>query len=229
MTNKNSIKQSTPSYVQHYAKLPYWTKEEAVVLAVGENPKNPNLPRVLDILKLADNKVPLIELLNRSIECNEISNTNGNVKPLELIKWTKKKDIPFSKELEKWVRRYHKNDLTEIDWKARCKELEVSSAELKKLVETKPLHGSEKLAYQKIILMQALISSGEQQFTYEALMQLLPEILYDAESLRNKGDNKLPFDLPCDKTIGSKYEETVSKLFPIRKSLLTQKAKIPKK
>jgi len=251
MSNTNPTETNSLNFYDYYAKRTYWRIEEAVALSLNIDPRkikltngrlendqgdryNQNFCTKYDeLMELVKEGVLHNIISSNMYPAHIVKNIHAGYWPevdsLGVINWCKDKDISFPEGLETLVKKYNKPLSDEIDLEAKCKELEVSSTEIKKLVKTKPLHGSEKLVYQKIISMQALISSGKQQFTYEALIGLLPEILEDAESLRNKGDNKLPFELPCDKTIASKYKEAISKLFSRQKCLLTQKEKILKK
>lgn len=111
MTNETSIRFNN-HWIKNYAKLDYWTPEEAVSLACNLNPQYKR--ETVHILKVAGDDVPLMVLLTRAIECLTIKVEDNKIKPLDFIKWCKSKDIPFPRKIEAVVGKFHVSEAEDL-------------------------------------------------------------------------------------------------------------------
>lgn len=230
---KTLHKKITKYELDVWAKKPYWTEIEALTLVLfGINPEKFHLQCWEDMSFTSEKKklIEFLDLLGRSVKSKELTPLKKNVDntnirealhniadlfknpnrcfvPLNFINWVQKFQKP-NKHLIKMVTKYSGS----VNWETKYKELEAKFVDLKKEIKTKPLHGSEKSTYQKIIFILLYNGYGLKKFEDQPFDDNLQVLLKDAQSLRDDADLKLPFKLPCDKTITLHYN-TIKELF----------------
>lgn len=182
-SNKNLIK---PIVLERYAKMPYWTIEEALRLQNGYHPaiERKNEAR----LKTFDDDILKKNLLIRCIECGEIIAKNGKIKPLHFINWCKLKDLPCPKELEKLVREHHRSEDEDIDLKAKIQTLENKYNSVKRELE-KAIQVKNELQVTNIKLSKVANKKILHATTKKTLIEMigtLTAIAYDTESFINE-------------------------------------------
>ena len=90
------------------------------------------------------------------------------------------------------------------------------------------MHGSKEKSYQKLICLLVNKGYGLQEFNDKNAETILEEILKDAQSIRDSTDQAIPFELPDNKTITARYNDTINALFPQNKASLKNTKKTPK-
>jgi hypothetical protein len=205
MTNETSIRFNN-HWIKHYAKLDYWTPEEAVSLACNLNPQYKR--ETVHILKVAGEDVPLMVLLSRAIECLTIKVEDNKIKPLDFIKWCKSKDIPFPRKIEALVGKFHVSEGE--DWEIKYQKLETENnnkdiliqslkAENERLKENlKPLHGGERNGWIK--LSAGFIGSNyDKLLSKKNIRDWLEEVYKDFENVESSTDIEL-YDITFEKS-----------------------------
>jgi len=206
MTNDTSISLNN-YWAKHYAKLSYWTREEAVTLAVDLNPRwNIN---TLEVLKrVGDQDVPLLELLNRAIECNTIKVQDNKIKPLDFIKWCKAKDIPIPQKLDVLVNEHHTPEAEDLEAKYQRSEKENNDKDMliqnlkeenERLREDlKPLHGGERNGWIK--LFAGFIGANYDNLLSKKNIRDWVEVIYkDFENVESSTNIEL-YDITFEKS-----------------------------
>mgnify|MGYP006275998481 FL=1 len=205
MLNETSISLNN-HWIKHYTKLDYWTREEAVTLACGLNPQHKK--ETLHILRVAGEDVPILQLLNRAIECNTIKVLDNKIKPLDFIKWCRSKDIPFSRKLEALVEKQHIPEAEDLE--AKNQRLEKENNDKDMLIQSlkeenerlredlKPLHGGERNGWIKL-------SAGFIGSNYDNLLRKknirdwVEEIYKDFENVESSTNIEL-YDITFEKS-----------------------------
>ncbi len=230
MTNETSIR-SNNYWIKHYAKLDYWTPEEAVSLACNLNPQNKR--ETVHILKVAGEDVPLMILLSRAIECHTIKVQDNKIKPLDFIKWCKSKDISFPRKLEVLVRKFLVSEDEDLEVKYQKLETENNNKDIliqslkeenreyrEKISylekEVSPAHGNSLFTCYRIIFLalREAYDTGNREIKEKDLKRYTDEFITSIELLRDNADIKLPFpDIPHMKTINSTFQDMIDKFY----------------
>ena len=205
MTNETSISLNN-HWIKHYAKLDYWTPEEAVSLACNLNPQNKR--ETVHILKVAGEDVPLMILLSRAIECHTIKVQDNKIKPLDFIKWCKSKDISFSQKLEVLVRKFLVSEDEDLEVKYQKLETENNNKDI--LIQSlkeengrlkedlKPLHGGERNGWIK--LSAGFIGSNyDKLLSKKNIRDWVEEVYKDFENVESSTDIEL-YDITSEKS-----------------------------
>lgn len=114
--------------------------------------------------KQGDNVIPNLHLLERAMEHYELPTKEQRdpdsshyvmvFRPIDFIKWAKKKEIVLPDGLEELIKKYH----VDVDLEAKYKKLEAENQELKEIIskrkeEEKPAHGNSLFTCYRIILL----------------------------------------------------------------------------
>lgn len=102
----------------HWAKLDFWTLEEAVALCFGRSPKvvNPkSVESFRDVSPFARQFMDTLEIATRARAMNQIQGSNI---PGFFIAWAKRMELPFPAELEALVAK--RSPI--MDWQAACEQ-----------------------------------------------------------------------------------------------------------
>ncbi len=235
MKNKDFNKASTSNsnnflLQEYYAKMVYWTKEEAImILATSSDTPFSEASRLLNMIKkLKENGhvIPNLHLLERAMEHHELPtkeqqdpNSSRFVmvfRPIDFIKWTKKKEIALPNRLEELIKKYH----VDVDLEAKYKKLEAENQELKEIIskreEEKPAHGNSVFTYQRIIflLIKEAYATGNLEIKPEDFKKFTAEFIANVDLLRDDQNIKLPFSMiPDSKTFTSTFQDIVNKLY----------------
>lgn len=238
MKNKdsNQVNISVPNNSlihEYYAKMPYWTKEEAVVILASSRDtlvsESFKYIRIMKRFKQGDNVIQNLHLLERAMEHYELPTKEQRdpdsshyvmvFRPIDFIKWAKKKEVVLPDGLEELVSKYYV--AADEDLRAKYKKLEAENQELKEIIskreeEEKPAHGNSVFTYQRIIflLIKEAYATGNCEIKQKDFERYIAEFITSIESLRDNADIKLPFpEIPHEKTINSTFQDIINKLY----------------
>lgn len=108
---------------EFWAKMTFWTQEEATALTYGISPEAAREARLEETtakLSIVEEYQKLIALVKRAEMTGHITNANGRITPDLFLMWIKKNDIPFPRELEKHITRIY-GDLD--NWETKYNDL----------------------------------------------------------------------------------------------------------
>lgn len=238
MNNKdsNQVNISVPNNSlihEYYAKMPYWTKEEAVVILASSRDtlvsESFKYIRIMKRSKQGDNVIQNLHLLERAMEHYELPTKEQRdpdsshyvmvFRPIDFIKWAKKKEIVLPDGLEELVSKYYV--AADEDLRAKYKKLEAENQELKEIIskreeEEKPAHGNSVFTYQRIIflLIKEAYATGNLEIKSEDFKKFTVEFIANVDLLRDDQNIKLPFSMiPDSKTFTSTFQDIVNKLY----------------
>lgn len=242
--------------LEKYCKFDEWELEEAVSMLLYIPPKIifwKDLKKYLysteeeyEDLWLISDYQELMMRMQRAIKTNNLNGQKRNLspadttlketwesyyfKPIDFIQWAKKNKISLPAKMENLVKKHTKGY---VDFEAQCaeyelkiKELEAKGADVEE--HLKPLQRSKEKSYQKLIFLLVNKGYGLQEFNDKNAETILEDILKDAQSIRDNADLKLPFELPCDKTITEHYNNSIDTLFHQNKPSIKKTKRKPK-
>lgn len=239
--------------LDYYCRLAQWELEEAVSMLLYIPPQTVCWESIKEHqnwwveypdLWWIDSYGKLMLQIKRAIEAKDLKGQKGDIsqanttlkdkeiwnwetyyfKPIDFIEWAKKNNISLPEKMEELVKNYTVNY---IDFEAKYNELLKENDKLQQTL--KPLHVSTEKSYQKIIFLLLYGGYNLKKFDEENVKKILQEILMEAESLRDNADLKLPFELPCDKTITEHYNNSIDTLFHQNKPSIKKTKKKTKK
>lgn len=148
--------------MDYYCKMPKWNAKQTTNISFE---KDPEYEEPLTGFRVHDNVAPYIKNNNKRLQLIQEAVKYGELEeyftPMAFVLWARKKDIGLPEKLVRLVTKYASSN--DVDWEARCKELEAENAALQQEIEeNKPPKGEEHLhvrieeSYQQLIAAFAL-------------------------------------------------------------------------
>jgi len=135
-----SSSNATEDELEYWAKMPYWTLDEAVALAFGKSPEKISWDKIAsyrDIASFPKKYMNTQKLTNRALLAREliseydVSRDTYRIKPCDFVSWAERKGVQIPDGLKK---RVLENGNKSINWQAlyeeKCEEIEQLKKEL---------------------------------------------------------------------------------------------------
>lgn len=165
---------ATEDELEYWAKMPYWTMEEALTLMFGKHPDVvnwDNIKHYKDKSAFAKDYSKIRELILRAISTNELKCSKDLVglspvkaKPADILTWVKKKGTQVNGTLEKMVLEQNKEA---TDYKALYRENEELKNRIRDLERNSPQKTASALTKELESKNKIIIAMAKKHYRFD--------------------------------------------------------------